>query len=630
MITAVMPTYGRKDVVFERGEGNYLYAADGRRYLDFTSGIAVNALGHCHPALVKALTEQGQKLWHTSNLFRIGNGEKLAKRLAENSFADTMFFCNSGAEAIEGGIKLIRKYQFMNGQPKRYKIICFQAAFHGRLLNALAATGNEKYLEGFGPPAPGYKHAPLNNTNVVRDMVDDETAGILVEPIQGEGGIRATTTQFLKDLRAICDEFGLLLFYDEIHTGFGRTGKMWGYDWSGVKPDVAAIAKGMGGGFPIGAFMATEKAAVGMVPGTHGSTYGGNPLATGVANAVLDEILKPGFIDAVREKGEYLKGQLEGLVKKHPKVYVEQRGMGFLQGIQCTPAVPAGDMVNRLQSLGMLVPPAGENVIRVFPALIADKAAIDEGIDILSKAAQSFEARQGRRVGGHGDTETFPRPRPGRSEDASPDPRSRQGDEKGARQRRPRQAVGRQDARHDLREALDPHPRVVRGRHARARRPDDHAGPRRHPARPRRDHRRHRARAQPLRRHHHDAHDGRGETPRDGQVRDRAGDQRPHRQDASLPADGRRDDLRGASRRHPGQGDRLVGRRQQHGDELDPCRRAVRLRAARRLPARAQAAGRRAGVGREVEGPDHHRPRSRGDRARRRLRRHRHLGVDGR
>ena len=409
-----------------------------------------------------------------------------------------MFFCNSGAEAIEGGIKLIRKYQFMNGQPKRYKIICFQAAFHGRLLNALAATGNEKYLEGFGPPAPGYKHAPLNNTNVVRDMVDDETAGILVEPIQGEGGIRATTTQFLKDLRAICDEFGLLLFYDEIHTGFGRTGKMWGYDWSGVKPDVAAIAKGMGGGFPIGAFMATEKAAVGMVPGTHGSTYGGNPLATGVANAVLDEILKPGFIDAVREKGEYLKGQLEGLVKKHPKVYVEQRGMGFLQGIQCTPAVPAGDMVNRLQSLGMLVPPAGENVIRVFPALIADKAALDEGIDILSKAAQSFEAAPGatrppsRR---HGDTQALPRPRPGRSEDASPDPRSRQGDEKGALQRRARQAVGRQDARHDLREALDPHPRVVRGRHARARRPDDHAGPHRHPARPRRDHRRHRARA---------------------------------------------------------------------------------------------------------------------------------------
>jgi len=319
-------------------------------------------------------------------------GMWLAQRLVDVSFADTMFFCNSGAEAIEGGIKLIRKYQYVNGKPKRYKIICFQAAFHGRLLNALAATGNEKYLEGFGPPNPGYKHAPLNNTNVVRDLIDDETAGILVEPIQGEGGIRSTTTQFLKDLRSICDEFGLLLFYDEIHTGFGRTGKMWGYEWSGVKPDVAAIAKGMGGGFPIGAFMATEKAAVGMVPGTHGSTYGGNPLATGVANAVLDELLKPGFIDAVASKGEYLKGQLEALVKKHPKVYAEQRGMGFLQGLQCTPSVPAGDMVNKLQSLGMLVPPAGENVVRIFPALIAEKAALDEGIAILSQAAQSFEA----------------------------------------------------------------------------------------------------------------------------------------------------------------------------------------------------------------------------------------------
>jgi acetylornithine/N-succinyldiaminopimelate aminotransferase len=392
VITAVMPTYGRKDVVFERGEGNYLYAVDGRRYLDFTSGIAVNALGHCHPHLVKALTEQGSKLWHTSNLFRVGNGEKLAQRLVENSFADTMFFCNSGAEAIEGGIKLIRKYQYMNGQPQRYKIIAFQAAFHGRLLNALAATGNEKYLEGFGPPAPGYRHAPLNNTNVVRDMVDDETAGILVEPIQGEGGIRATTVQFLKDLRSICDEFGLLLFYDEIHTGFGRTGKMWGYDWSGVKPDVAAIAKGMGGGFPIGAFMATEKAAVGMVPGTHGSTYGGNPLATGVANAVLDVLLEKGFIDSVREKGEYLKGKLEELCQKHPTVFVEQRGMGFLQGLQCAPSVPVGDMVNKLQSLGLLVPPAGENVVRVFPALIADKAALDEGIAILGQAAESFEA----------------------------------------------------------------------------------------------------------------------------------------------------------------------------------------------------------------------------------------------
>lgn len=389
MVTAVMPTYGRKDVVFERGEGNYLYATDGRRFLDFTSGIAVNALGHCHPAMVKALAEQGQKLWHTSNLYRVGNGEKLAQRLVDLTFADTMFFCNSGAEAIEGGIKLIRKFQYVNGRPKRYKIICFQAAFHGRLLNALAATGNEKYLEGFGPPAAGYRHAPLNNANVVRDMVDDETAGILVEPIQGEGGVRETTPEFLKALRQICDEFGLLLFYDEIHTGFGRTGKLFAYEWSGVAPDVMAVAKGMGGGFPIGAFMATEKAAAGMVPGTHGSTYGGNPLATGVANALLDEITRPGFIDGVHERGEYLKGQLQALVKRHPTVFSEARGTGFLQGIQCV--VPAGDMVDRLLSLGMLVPIAGENVIRIFPALIADKAVLDEGVAILEKAAVSFE-----------------------------------------------------------------------------------------------------------------------------------------------------------------------------------------------------------------------------------------------
>ena len=394
MITAVMPTYGRKDVVFERGEGSYLYATDGRRYVDFTSGIAVNALGHCHPALVKALTEQGSKLWHTSNLFRVGNGEKLAKRLVDLTFADTMFFCNSGAEAIEGGIKLIRKYQFMNGQPKRYKLICFQAAFHGRLLNALAATGNEKYLEGFGPPAAGYRHAPLNNANVVRDMIDDETAGILVEPIQGEGGVRGTTPEFLKALRAMCDEFGLLLYYDEIRTGFGRTGKLFAYEWSGVAPDVMAVAKGMGGGFPIGAFMATEKAAVGMVPGTHGSTYGGNPLATGVANAVLDVLTQPGFIDGVHQRGLYLKGKLEELCKKHPKVYAEQRGTGFLQGVRCVP--PAGEMVDKLQSLGLLVPPAGENVIRIFPALIAEKPILDEGLAILEKAALAFESAGSR------------------------------------------------------------------------------------------------------------------------------------------------------------------------------------------------------------------------------------------
>src|SRR5260370_12041519 len=285
--------------------------------------MAVNALGHCHPTLVKALAEQGATLWHTSNLYRVGNGEKLAKRLVDLTFADTMFFCNSGAEAIEGGIKLIRKYQYVNGKPKRYKLICFQAAFHGRLLNALAATGNEKYLEGFGPPAPGYLPAPQKNPNVDREMIEDETAGILVEPIQGEGGVRETTPEFLKALRAMCEEYGLLLFYDEIHTGFGRTGKLFAYEWSGVAPDVMAVAKGMGGGIPIGAFMATEKAAAGMVPGTHGSTYGGNPLATGVANAGLDVPLQPGFLQGVHGGREDLKGKLQPVLAQHPTVFVE-------------------------------------------------------------------------------------------------------------------------------------------------------------------------------------------------------------------------------------------------------------------------------------------------------------------
>jgi acetylornithine/N-succinyldiaminopimelate aminotransferase len=390
VVTAVMPTYARKDVVFERGEGSYLFATDGRRYVDFTSGIAVNNLGHCHPTLVRTLQDQAAKLWHTSNLFRVGNGEKLADKLVANSFADTMFFCNSGAEAIEGGIKLIRKYQYVTGNPKRYKLICFQAAFHGRLLNALAATGNEKYLEGFGPPAAGYLHAPLNNTNVVRDMVDDETAGILVEPIQGEGGVREANASFLRELRAICDEFGLLLFYDEIHTGFGRTGKLWAYEHSGVAPDVMAIAKGMGNGVPIGAFMATEKAAQGMVPGTHGSTYGGNPLVTAVANSVLDIMLAPGFFEGVRERAAYLRPKLDKLVKDHPSVLAEARGTGFLLGLRCH--VPAGDMVLKLQELGMVVPIAGENVVRIFPPITTPVAVLDEGIAIIDAACRDFES----------------------------------------------------------------------------------------------------------------------------------------------------------------------------------------------------------------------------------------------
>ncbi|MCW5745644.1 MAG: aspartate aminotransferase family protein [Alphaproteobacteria bacterium] len=391
MIPAVMPTYDRKDVAFDRGEGSYLYALDGRRFLDFTSGIAVNNLGHCHPHLVKTLQEQAARLWHTSNLYRIAHGERLAQRLVENSFADTMFFSNSGAEAIEGGIKLVRKYQYVNGKPQRYKVICFDQAFHGRTGAALAATGNAKYLEGFGPKAPGFVHVPLNNSNVVRDAIDDETAAILIEPIQGEGGVRSGAGEFLRALRQICDEFGLLLFFDEIQCGFGRTGRLWAHEWFDVKPDVMAVAKGIGNGFPLGAFLATEKAAAGMVFGTHGSTYGGNPLATATANAVLDIMLAPGFFEGVRERADWFRPRLEALVAKYPKVLAEVRGSGFITGLRCH--VPSGDMVNALFERQMLTVGAGDNVVRIYPSLIAPRADLEHGLSIIDDACQALTAK---------------------------------------------------------------------------------------------------------------------------------------------------------------------------------------------------------------------------------------------
>ena len=276
MITAVMPTYGRKDVVFERGEGNYLYATDGRRYLDFTSGIAVNALGHCHPALVKALTEQGKKLWHTSNLFQIPEQTRLAERLVANSFADTVFFGNSGAEAGELAIKIARKYQHDTGHPERYRIIGCQGAFHGRTLATLAAAGNEKYLKGYDPIVEGFDHVAFDNLNELRAKIGPETAGIIVEPVQGEGGIRPASIDYLKGLRAAADEFGLVLIFGEVQCGMGRTGKLWAHEWAGIQPDVMMAAKGLGGGFPVGACLATEKVASVMGPGAHGSTFGGN------------------------------------------------------------------------------------------------------------------------------------------------------------------------------------------------------------------------------------------------------------------------------------------------------------------------------------------------------------------
>ncbi|HET6223911.1 MAG TPA: aspartate aminotransferase family protein, partial [Dongiaceae bacterium] len=309
-----MPTYNRADVAFERGEGAYLYATDGRRFLDFTCGIAVTALGHAHPHLVKTLTEQAQKVWHTSNLFRIPHQERLAQRLVAATFADTVFFGNSGAEAMECSIKVARKYHAANGQPERFRIITFEGAFHGRTLATLAAGGQQKYLDGFGPKADGFDQVPFGDVKALAKAITPATAAILIEPVQGEGGVRPVPSEFLRHLRETCDEHGMLLVFDEIQTGMGRTGKLFAHEWAGVTPDVMAVAKAIGNGFPMGACLATAKAASGMTAGTHGSTYGGNPLAMAVGNAVLDVMLAEGFLDRVQQTASHLRQQLAMLV----------------------------------------------------------------------------------------------------------------------------------------------------------------------------------------------------------------------------------------------------------------------------------------------------------------------------
>ena len=383
MASHLMPTYKRSELAFERGEGSYLFTADGRRYLDFAAGIAVNALGHCHPHVVAALERQGRKLWHTSNLYRIPEGERLADRLCEHSFADKVFFTNSGVEAIECGIKLIRKYHDDTGNPGKWRIIGCTGAFHGRTLTALAAAGNPKYLEGFAPEVPGFVHVAFGNMNELRAAITDETAAIIVEPIQGEGGIRAADVEYLRQLRRVCDEYGLLLYFEEVQCGMGRTGKLFAHEWAGITPDVLATAKGIGSGFPLGACLATDKAAVGMTYGTHGSTYGGNPLAMAVGNAVLDVILGEGFLDGVQKISKRLKSGLDGLVKRHPKVFTEVRGEGLLLGLKCGPQ--AGDVLDAIRAEGLLAVTAGENVLRIVPPLVIGPAEVDEALRILDK-----------------------------------------------------------------------------------------------------------------------------------------------------------------------------------------------------------------------------------------------------
>lgn len=381
---AVMPTYARQNVVFERGEGAWLIATSGDRYLDFASGVAVNALGHAHPRLIAALTGQAEKLWHCSNLYRIAGQERLAERLCESTFADKVFFTNSGAEACEGAIKLARRYHFANGHPERWRIVTFKGAFHGRTLATIAAAGNEKYLEGFGEPAPGFDLVPFGDLEAVEKAIGPQTAAIMVEPVQGEGGVRVGSNQFLKALRKLCDDHGLLLVLDEVQCGMGRTGKLFAHEWAGITPDVMAVAKGIGGGFPVGCFMATNEAAKGMVPGTHGSTYGGNPLAMAVGNAVLDSVLEPGFLDHVREMGLRLKQELARVKDENPGVVEEVRGSGLLAGIKVKP--PMGEVVAACTAEKLLTVGAGENVVRLLPPLNVTEAEISEAVNRLSLA----------------------------------------------------------------------------------------------------------------------------------------------------------------------------------------------------------------------------------------------------
>jgi acetylornithine/N-succinyldiaminopimelate aminotransferase len=385
---AVMPTYARANVVFERGEGAWLISTEGERYLDFASGVAVNALGHAHPRLVAALTEQAGKLWHSSNLYRVAGQERLAERLCQTTFADQVFFCNSGAEACEGAIKLARRHHHASGHPERWRTVTFKGAFHGRTLATIAAAGNAKHLEGFGTPADGFDHVPFGDLEATTAAIGPETAAIMAEPVQGEGGINVAPTSWLKALRELCDAHGLLLVLDEVQSGMGRTGKLFAHEWAGITPDVMAVAKGLGGGFPIGAVLATNEAAKGMVAGTHGSTFGGNPLAMAVAGAVLDAVLEPGFLEHVQAMALRFKQQLASLQDAYPHVIEEVRGSGLLTGLKLKP--PLGEVANACMAEKLLTVGAGDNVMRLLPPLNVTEDELSEAVARLGRALARF------------------------------------------------------------------------------------------------------------------------------------------------------------------------------------------------------------------------------------------------
>ncbi len=383
MTSAILPTYARGEISFERGEGPYLFDAAGTRYLDFGSGIAVACLGHGHPHLADAIARQARTLMHVSNLYTIPGQERLAERLTANSFADFVFFCNSGAEANEALIKSARRYHFAHGRPERYRIITFENAFHGRTLATIAATGQQKVLEGFGPKVEGFDHVPVGDIDAVRAAITDETAAVLIEPVQGEGGIIVVPDEFLRELRALCDQHGLLLCMDEVQSGIGRTGRFLAHEWSGVRPDIVSLGKGIGGGFPLGACLLTEAAAVGMVAGTHGSTYGGNPLAMAAGNAVLDVVLADGFLDHVTMMADRLRDGLEAQRQRNVTIVEEIRGRGLMLGFKSR--VTNADVTAALRDKGLLAIPAGDNVVRLLPPLTVEDEHVDAALDIIEQ-----------------------------------------------------------------------------------------------------------------------------------------------------------------------------------------------------------------------------------------------------
>jgi len=391
MIPSVLPTYNRAALTFEKGEGSWMIEADGRRFLDLGAGIAVNVLGHANPVLVEALTEQASKLWHVSNLYNITQQQALADKLVAHTFADTVFFTNSGTECCELAVKMARKYWHDKGEPERVEIIAFEGAFHGRSSAGIAAAGAEKLVAGFGPMLPGFHQVAWGDLDAAKALISDQTAAIIVEPVQGEGGIRPMADEDLKALRAICDEAGILLIMDEVQCGVGRTGKLFAHEWAGVTPDIMMVAKGIGGGFPLGAVLATEDAASGMVAGTHGSTYGGNPLACAVGGAVMDVVADEAFLAEVNRKAGLLRQKLEGLVAGNPEVFEEVRGAGLMLGLKCSKAA-CGDVVAAGYENEVVTVPAADNVVRLLPPLNISDEEIAEAVERLEKAAAHVSA----------------------------------------------------------------------------------------------------------------------------------------------------------------------------------------------------------------------------------------------